>query len=109
MKRSLLFVVAALVMTLASCGGSSSGNPMTEGVPPCSDLKAGVDMADFEEGCMRGDTIVASLGYDCETSGDELVYVAPDEDAGEIYFGLPGKKAQKAAASEDFWLFKERC
>jgi predicted small secreted protein len=119
MKR-LSIVLVLIALALAACGSSASdgdgspvkestGNPLTDGVPSCSDLKAGADMADFEQGCTNGDTIVASLGYDCGKSGDKLVYVAPDEDAGEIYYGVPGKKAEKGKTADDFWAFMKSC
>ena len=88
---------------------TTSANPLADGVPSCDGLTVGSDMAEFEQGCMQGDTIIVSLGYDCGVSGKELIYVAPDEDAGEIYFGVPGEEAKKGATSEDFFAFMEAC
>lgn len=86
-----------------------SDNPFTEGVPSCDDLTAGVDMAQFEQGCVSGDTLIASLGYSCNVSDEEIIYVAPDEDAGEIYYGVPGEEAMKGSTAEDFFAFMDEC
>lgn len=109
MKPAAMVLAVLVALTIPSCGSSDSDNPLTSGVSSCDELTEGADMADFEGGCMKGDTIVASLGYTCKTSGKDLTYVSPDEDAGEIFYGVPGEGAKKGSTSEDFFAFMKSC